>query len=69
VSESGGGFPYEAYFVDEADRVEERQDPETFRVLEQSTLRQCYPRLPPGPRNDGDPAATFDRGGKLPVDW
>ena len=62
------GFPYEAYFVDEADRVEEGQDPETFRVLEQSDLRKHYPRLPPGPGRDGGPAATFDRGGKLPVD-
>jgi hypothetical protein len=64
-----GGFPYEAYFVDEADRVEESKDPETFRVLEQSGLRQYHPRLPPGPGKDGDSAATFDRGGKLPVDW
>ena len=64
-----GGFPYEAYFVDEADRVEKSQDPETFRVLEKSTLRKYYPRLPPGPVRDDNPAATFDRGGKLPVDW
>lgn len=65
-----GGFPYEAYFVDEADRVEESKDPETFRVLERSTLREYYPRQPPGgPGRDDNPAATFDRGGSLPVDW
>ena len=64
-----GGFPYEAYFVDEADRVERSQNPETFRVLEQSDLREHYPRPPPGPGKDGDAGATFDRGGKLPVDW
>lgn len=63
------GFPYEAYFVDEADHVEKSQDPETFRVLEQSDLREHYPRLPPGPGKDEDPAVTFDRGGKYPVDW
>lgn len=64
-----GGFPYEAYFVEEADRVEESKDPETFRVLERSTLREYFPRQAAGPGRDENPAATFDRGGKLPADW
>jgi tetrahydrodipicolinate N-succinyltransferase len=60
-------FPFEAYFIDEADRVEESKDPETFRVLEQSTLREQFPRLT-GPLIEHGPGA-FDRGGKYPVDW
>lgn len=64
-----GGFPYEFYFIEEADRVEEDQDPETFRVLEQSILRKHDPRLRPGCGTDDETAATFDRGGKLPVNW
>ncbi|KAM7183848.1 hypothetical protein V8F33_013344 [Rhypophila sp. PSN 637] len=39
-----GGFPYEAYFEDEADKVHGDEDPETFKVLEESHFRKIYPR-------------------------
>ncbi|KAM7187326.1 hypothetical protein V8F33_011316 [Rhypophila sp. PSN 637] len=39
-----GGFPYEDYFEDEADRVREDKDPLTFKVLEESQFRKVYPR-------------------------
>ncbi|KAK4210141.1 hypothetical protein QBC37DRAFT_377336 [Rhypophila decipiens] len=39
-----GGFPYEAYFEDEADRVREEKDPLTFKVLEESQFSKLYPR-------------------------
>lgn len=39
-----GGFLYEGYFEDEANRVEEEKDPETFRVLENSGFCQLYPK-------------------------
>lgn len=39
-----GGFPYEGYFEDEANRVDEEKDPETFQVLERSEYRRIYPK-------------------------
>lgn len=70
-----GGFAYEHYFEDEADRVDPKTDPKTFKVLEKSHFRQLYPRLT-GPPDDGydpngsyHPERVFDRGGKYPVDW
>jgi hypothetical protein len=39
-----GGFPYEHYFEDEANEVKESEDPETFKVLEESKFRILYPR-------------------------
>ena len=42
-----GGFPYESYFEDGANRVKEGDDPDTFRVLEESRFRVIYPRGDP----------------------
>ena len=64
-----GGFPYEAYFIIEADELDEKKDPETFAVLEQSRFRRLMPRKPPGEVKSDNPAAVFDRGGKFPVEW
>ena len=68
-----GRFPFEAYFHVEAEDVDEKKDPETFNVLEQSRFRQEWPRKTPdcGGNNGkrSHPAATFDKGGRLPVEW
>ena len=68
-----GGFPFEPYFHVEAEIVDEKRDPETFNVLEQSRFRRLRPRKAPDHGgNDGDirnPAAIFDKGGELPVEW
>lgn len=66
---SQGGFQYEVYFIDEADRVQKSQDPETIRVLEQSELWKRWPRFRGQCGTDDETARTFDVGGKLPVDW
>jgi hypothetical protein len=73
-----GGFAFEYYFEDAADRFQNASDdPETFKVLEESKFRKLYPRR--APRNDEDveeesegeedPSEVFDRGGRLPVNW
>ena len=66
-----GGFPYEAYFEDEANVVDENKDSETFEVLEQSRFRQVYPRRPPGNVVDDEEEEPFpfDTGGSHPVEW
>jgi hypothetical protein len=71
-----GGFAFEYYFVDAADRFQNASDdPETFNVLEGSRLRELYPRLAPRTEEDdeesdgGDPSKAFDRGGRCPVGW
>jgi len=72
------GFTFSGYFVDAADEFQNASDdPEIFKILEESKLREQYPRLPPRPEDDGeeesegemDPSEAFDRGGKFPVDW
>ena len=72
-----GSFAFESYFQDEADRVNENDDPETFKVLEQSRFRQFYPKREPrgeecsdyGDSDDDiDPSAVFDVGGQCPVE-
>lgn len=77
-----GGFGYSSSFEDEANRVDESKDAETFKVLEESHFRQIYPRRTPrteanneddtGDADEGsdfDPSKEFDEGGKYPVDW
>lgn len=94
-----GGFAFEHYFEEAANRFQNASDdPETFKVLEESTFRKLYPRsaihnegdderrsgeeedhekedyeMDVDPREDysesEDPAAVFDVGGRLPVDW
>jgi hypothetical protein len=73
-----GGFPYEHYFEDAANRFQDApDDPETFKVLEESEFRKIYPRRAPRNEEDieeesdgeADPSAVFDEGGRLPVDW
>lgn len=39
-----GGFSYESYFQDEANRLDPNKDPETDKVLEESDFRKKYPR-------------------------
>lgn len=68
-----GGHPSDA-FRTEADSVDAERDPETFNVLEKSPFRSMYPRVRPKKcsGNCGAPpgaAATFDIGGRLPVNW
>jgi hypothetical protein len=60
-------FAYEYSIVEEADRVEKSKDPATFQVLENSRLREHFPRLT-GPLISVGLGA-FDRGGTLPVPW
>jgi hypothetical protein len=73
-----GGFAFEHYFEDAADRFQNASDdPETFKVLEESKFRELYPRQAPRneedveeePEGEEDPSKVFDRGGRLPVDW
>jgi hypothetical protein len=48
-----GGFAYEHCFEDAADSFQNaNDDPETFKVLEESEFRKIYPRQPP--RNEED---------------
>ena len=66
------GFAYEGYFEDEANRVSEDCDPETFKVLEESDFRKGCPRIAPGTEeydDDEDPSGVFDVGGSYPVYW
>jgi hypothetical protein len=67
------GFAYKGYFEDEANRVSEDHDPETFKVLEESDFRKKYPRRAPGTEeydgDDEDPSGVFDVGGSHPVEW
>ena len=73
-----GGFAFEHYFEDAADRFQiVSDDPETFKVLEESEFRELYSRR--APRNEGDveeelegeedSSEVFGRGGRLPVGW
>lgn len=67
-----GGFPFEAYFEDEANTVKEADDPKTFQVLESSSFRKIYPRRDEKKDEEedyGHPSAIFDKGGPLPVPW
>lgn len=74
-----GGFPIEASMMREADKVDADKDPETFDALKQSRQiqdiwtsdEQTRKRLKEIEKRGGyiGAAATFDRGGKLPVDW
>ena len=72
-----GGFAFEHYFVDAADKLQKSDDPETFKVLEESKFRELYPRRAPRTEEDSeeesegeeDPSEVFDQGGRLPVDW
>ena len=73
-----GKFPFEASLEDEMERVDQEADPETFEVLQQSEQFQRI--LAQNERNREnrermeqqgikDPSVTFDKGGKLPVNW
>lgn len=73
-----GGFAYEHWFEDAANKFQNASDdPETFKVLEESRFRQLYPRKAPRTKADSeeglegeeDPSAVFDKGGEFPVDW
>jgi len=73
-----GGFAFEHYFEDAANRFQNASDdPETFKVLEESRFRKLYPRPTPRAKADSeqeledeeDPSEVFDQGGRLPVDW
>jgi hypothetical protein len=72
------GFTYEHYFDEAADRFQNaNDDPEMYKILEESEFRKLYPRLPPRNEEDGgeeleedeDPSEVFDIGGRFPVDW
>ena len=68
-----GGFPFEAYFHDEAEDVNEEMDPETFEVLEASRFRKLVPKKTPREHEEdlasSDPAVIFDKGGRFPIPW
>jgi hypothetical protein len=72
-----GGFAYEYCFEEAANRVNASDDPETFKVLEESEFRKLYPWRPPYNEEDAlaesdgekDPSEVFDIGGRLPVLW
>jgi hypothetical protein len=63
--------------VDAANRFQHASDdPETFKVLEESEFRKIHPRRAPyneedfeEPEEEEDPSEVFDEGGRLPVDW
>lgn len=48
-----GEFPYEAYFEDEANTVDEEKNPETFQVVETSDFPRLYPK-PDGTEESSD---------------
>ena len=63
-----GGFAFEHYFEEAADRFQNASDdPETFKVLEESEFRKQYPRQAPCNEEDveeesegeGDPSGVF----------
>lgn len=64
-----GGFPIEAAWEREAERVEADKDPKTFDVLQQS--RQFQYILERNEQNRSRPGGgcPFDAGGRFPVDW
>ena len=73
-----GGFAFEHYFEEAADRFQNASDdPETFKVLEESEFRKECPRKAPRneedveeePEGEEDPSGVFDEGGRLPVIW
>ena len=73
-----GGFAFEHFFEDAADEFQNASDdPETFKVLEESEFRKIYPRQPPRNVEDAeeesegeeDPSGVFDKSGSLPVNW
>lgn len=57
-----GGFPYEGYFEDEANRVDEEKDPETFQVLENSEFRRVYPKREPTGSSEEESDSDTDSG-------
>ena len=44
-----GDFPFESYFEDEANTVKPGEDPETYKVLEESHFRKVYPKRDQSP--------------------
>jgi hypothetical protein len=71
-------FSIEALFVfrNEADSVDVKKDPETFKTLEKSQFRKQFPlgrqyEPKPGEKVGARPGVekSFDKGGKFPVDW
>ncbi|KAJ9637274.1 hypothetical protein H2199_007561 [Coniosporium tulheliwenetii] len=69
-----GGFAFEHYFVDAADKFQNASDdPETFKVLEESKMRELYPRSAPHTEEDSeeesegeeDPSEVFDEGEEI----
>lgn len=58
-----GGFEYDDHFREHANKVSNREHPQTFEVLEASEFRRIYPR------GGVHPSAIFDVGGALPVHW
>jgi hypothetical protein len=62
-----GGFPIEATLEDEADSVDPEKDPETYKVLQESRQLKPVARAQDGVWQDA--ATTFDKGGRLPVNW
>ena len=73
-----GNFGFEASLEEEMERVDPKTDPETFQVVQQSEQFQRV--LAQNERNRKnrermeqqgikDPSVTFDKGGKLPVNW
>ena len=71
------GFAYEYSFEDAANRVNASDDPETFKVLEESEFLKLYPWRAPRDEEDveeesdgeKDPSEVFDVGGRLPINW
>ena len=69
-------FPALFVFRDEADSVDAKKDPETFKTLEESQFRKQFPLgrqyvSKRGEKVGARPAVekSFDKGGKYPVDW
>lgn len=58
-----GDLPFEACLRDEANRVDETRDPETFGVLESSHFRQIYPRRVKNSAGAGDRGEDQDEEG------
>lgn len=64
------GFTFQGFFIDAANDFQNASnDPDTFKVLEESKMRELYPQFPPSVGGNKPPEEDFDEGGDHEVNW
>ncbi|KAH8667476.1 hypothetical protein BGZ60DRAFT_409339 [Tricladium varicosporioides] len=64
------GFTFHGFFIDASNEFQNaNNDPDTFKVLEESKMRELYPRCPPSVEDNKPPEKDFDEGGDYEVSW